>query len=234
LHATHGGIWLATAEGTRVLGRGEAISFASETPTLLLNAPMVAARLGLSELSGLDLLELYAFVHPARFVVPTPAGIARALGLEPPKEDALAAAFLRQAAAALLGRLADKDWPEREGAWTSAQSLGRLRWPWANLVAPLIDKPAQAERWLFSKLPQWDEAGPRPDPRPHRLGEEETLARLAHLVGDKAEVREGQKAYAASPAGRGRDRDRQDARLSRPGLAPRRACGRAGLGLDLH
>ena len=200
LHATHGGIWLATAEGTRVLGRGEAISFVSETPTLLLNAPMVAARLGLSELSGLDLLELYAFVHPARFAVPTPAGMARALGLEPPKEDALAAAFLREAAGALLARMGEKDWPEREGAWTSAQSLGRLRWTWAPLVAPLIAQPAQAERWLFSKLPQWDEAGPRPDPRPYRLNDEETLERLADLVGQNAEAREGQKAYAAAAA----------------------------------
>lgn len=200
LHATHGGIWLATAEGTRVLGRGEAISFVSETPTLLLNAPMVAARLGLSELSGLDLLELYAFVHPARFAVPTPAGMARALGLEPPKEDTLAAAFLREAAAALFAMLGNPNWPEREGAWTSAQSLGRMRWPWANLVAPLIDKPAQAERWLFSKLPQWEETPPRPDPRPHRLGEEETLERLANLVGRNAEAREGQKAYAAAAA----------------------------------
>jgi len=200
LHATHGGIWLATAEGTRVLGRGEAISFASETPTLLLNAPMVAARLGLSELSGLDLLELYAFVHPARFVVPTPAGMARALGLESPKEDALAAAFLREAAGALLARMGDKDWPEREGAWTSAQSLGRLRWPWASLVAPLIETPVQSERWLFSRLPQWEESGPRPDPRPYRLDEEETLARLAQLVGRDAEAREGQKAYAIAAA----------------------------------
>ena len=98
LHATHGGIWLATAEGTRVLGRGEAISRVSDTPTILLNAPLVAARLGLSELSGLDLLELYAFVHPARFAVPTPAGLARALGLEPPPDDAGAAAPPRPAA----------------------------------------------------------------------------------------------------------------------------------------
>jgi ATP-dependent DNA helicase DinG len=200
LHATHGGIWLATAEGTRALGRGEAIGFVAETPTLLLNAPMVAARLGLSELSGLDLLELYAFVHPAHFAVPTPAGLARALGLQPPKEDALAAGFLREAAAALLARLGDRDWAEREGAWTSAQSLGRLRWPWANLVAPLIDKPAQAERWLFSRLPQWEETAPRPDPRPHRLQDEETLARLADLVGGNAEARAGQKAYAVAAA----------------------------------
>jgi ATP-dependent DNA helicase DinG len=200
LHATHGGIWLATPEGTRALGRGEAIAQASETPTIVLNAPLVAARLGLSEYSGLDLLELYAFIHPARFVVPTPAGMARALGLEPPTDDGAAAAFLRAAAASLLAMLGNPHWPEREGAWTAAQALGRLRWPWANLVAPLIEKPAQAERWLFSKLPQWEEAPPRPDPRPHRLSDEETLERLAQLVGRDAEPREGQKAYAASAA----------------------------------
>jgi ATP-dependent DNA helicase DinG len=200
LHATHGGIWLATADGTRALGRGEAIAQASETPTLLLNAPLVAARLGLSELSGLDLLELFAFVHPARFAVPTPAGLARALGLAPPEGDDAAAAFLRVAAATLLETLGRADWPEREGAWTSAQSLGRLRWPWANLVAPLIAQPAQGERWLFSRLPQWEDAPPRPEPRPHRLSEAETLDQLARLVGDRAEPREGQRAYAAAAA----------------------------------
>ena len=200
LHATHGGIWLATTEGTRALGRGEAIAYASETPAIILNAPLVAARLGLSELSGLDLLELYAFVHPARFAVPTPAGMARALGLAPPADDAGAAAFLRGAATALLATLGDKDWPEREGAWTSAQSLARLRWPWANQIVPLIEKPAQAERWLFSKLPQWEEAPPRPDPRPARLEDTETLDRLTRLVGRDAEPREGQRAYAAAAA----------------------------------
>jgi len=200
LHATHGGIWLATAEGTRALGRGEAIARASETPTILLNAPLVAARLGLSELSGLDLLELYAFVHPARFAVPTPAGLARALGLAPPEDDAAAAAFLRHAADRLLATLSDPQWPEREGAWTAAQALGRLRWPWAGLVAPLIERPARGERWLFSKLPQWEDAPERPAPRPLRLGEAETLERLASLVGRDAEPREGQRAYAAAAA----------------------------------
>jgi len=79
LYATHGGIWLASPDGAvRGLGRGEAIARAAETPTILLNAPVTATRLGYGELSGLDLLELYAFVHPARFAVPTPAGLARA------------------------------------------------------------------------------------------------------------------------------------------------------------
>ena len=61
-----------------------------------MNAPLVGQRLGYPELSGLDLLELFAFLHPARFVVPTPAGLSRGLGLSPPGGDADAADAGRQ------------------------------------------------------------------------------------------------------------------------------------------
>ena len=74
LHASHAGIWIADEHGARALGRGEAIARAAETPMILLGAPLVAQRLGYPELSGLDLLELFAFVHPARFAVPTASG----------------------------------------------------------------------------------------------------------------------------------------------------------------
>jgi hypothetical protein len=111
LHATHGGIWIAERDGrVREIGRGEAIAHAAESPTILLNAPLVATRLGYGELSGLDLLELFAFVHPAQFAVPTPAGMARALGLAPPADDGAAAAFLLQAAEALLARVEAPGW----------------------------------------------------------------------------------------------------------------------------
>src|SRR5438094_7185743 len=93
LHATHAGIWLADATGeVREASRGEAISRAAETPHIILNAPLVGQRLGYPELSGLDVLELFAFVHPAQFAVPTAAGLSRALGLEPPADDAQACA----------------------------------------------------------------------------------------------------------------------------------------------
>ncbi|MFS0737811.1 ATP-dependent DNA helicase [Sphingomonas sp. 1P06PA] len=201
LHATHGGIWIAEAGAApRAAGRGEAIARAAETPVLLLNAPLVAARLGLGEVSGLDLLELYAFVHPARFAVPTPAGMARALGIDPPADDTAAAPFLQRAAARLIETLADPAWPEREGAWTSLQSLGRLRWPWAGVIGTAIARPEKAERWLFSRLPEWEEAPARPAPRPVVLTEAEATARLAMLTGHGAEPREGQVAYAAAAA----------------------------------
>lgn len=82
LHASHAGIWFATPDGqVRTVGKGEAVGRAAETPLVMLNAPLVAQRLGYAELSGLDLLELFAFVHPARFVVPTAKGLAGVLGI---------------------------------------------------------------------------------------------------------------------------------------------------------
>src|SRR6188768_3713729 len=105
IHASHAGTWLSSADGvTRAIGKGYAIVAAADTPLLILNAPLVATRLGYPDLSGLDLLELFAFVHPARFVVPTPKGLAHALGLPEPASDDAVPALLQRAAGALLER----------------------------------------------------------------------------------------------------------------------------------
>ncbi|KQU53026.1 helicase [Sphingomonas sp. Leaf339] len=197
LHASHGGIWIATADDCRPVGRGEAIRVAAETPVILLNAPLVGQRLGYAELSGLDLLELFAFLHPARFAVPTPAGLARAVDLSPPERDEDVASFLLEAAAALLA-VPDGDWAEREGAFSSAQSLTRMRWPWAPVIGPRLTKPRVDERWLFSRLPEWEEAPPRPAPRTVEIDPAAAEARLAELTGGAAEERPGQRAYAAA------------------------------------
>src|ERR1043166_7203407 len=149
LHATHAGIWLAGGDGeVREASRGEAIARAAETPHIILNAPLVGQRLGYPELPGLDLLELFAFVHPARFAVPTAAGLSRALGLEPPTGEAEAAAGLQRIAERLLSVLSDTEWREREGAWTSNATLHRLGWPWASLIGARLERPERGERML--------------------------------------------------------------------------------------
>src|SRR3954462_10804066 len=99
LHATHAGIWLTgPGGGAREASRGEAIARAAETPHIILNAPLVGQRLGYPELSGLDLLELFAFIHPARFAVPTAAGLSRAVALDAPATEPEAAAALHRSA----------------------------------------------------------------------------------------------------------------------------------------
>src|SRR3546814_11271355 len=76
IHASHIGIWLADTHGrVQRVGRGEAIAAVAAPPHLLLNATLTGDRLGFPELSGLDLLELFAFLYPERLEVPTPAGI---------------------------------------------------------------------------------------------------------------------------------------------------------------
>ena len=246
-HASHAGIWLATSDGqVRTVGKSEAVGRVAETPLIMLNAPLVAQRLGYAELSGLDLLELFAFVHPARFVVPTAKGLAGVLGIEigqtdikpllfrggeeprsgggvglvsqaqllpdrphpnpsPEEEglkisDALVAPFLLTATQKLLATLADPAWPEREGAWDAAQNLARLRWPWANVVARYLAKPEKPERWLFSKLPEWEETPPRTPPRVVALNPDAVQAQLASLVGGDAETRQGQRDFAQAAA----------------------------------
>ena len=210
IHASHSGVWLRSgsdARGwtTRGLPKGEAIVAAADTPLLMLNAPLVASRLGYPDLSGLDLLELFAFIHPARFVVPTPKGLAHALGLPEPTGDDAVPGFLSAAAGALLAHCDAPDWHEREGAWTALQSLIKQRWAWAPLLNQHITKPERGERWLFSRLPEWDEASERPQPLSVTLPAEAVRNRLAELTGagfegSAAEARPGQQAYAEAAA----------------------------------
>jgi len=196
LHATHAGIWLADITGdAREASRGEAIARAAETPHIILNALLVGQRLGYPDLSGLDLLELFAFVHPARFAVPTVAGLSRTLGAESPASEADAAVALQRIAERLLAVFDDAEWREREGAWTSNATLHRLGWGWAPLIGARLERPERGERMLFSRLKQWEEAGERPPPRTVLVDPADARARLDALTG-RIEPREGQRAMA--------------------------------------
>jgi ATP-dependent DNA helicase DinG len=210
LHASHGGIWIADDRGVRGVGKGEAIRRAAETPMILMNAPLIAQRLGYPELMGLDLLELYAFVHPARFMVPTPKGLAQGLGLDLPTDEAQAAALLRAAGQKLLKRL-EGDWPEKEGAWATVQSLARLDWPWASIILSHLNRPKTDERFIFSRLPEWEDGPHRPAPQTISISPDAVIERLENLTGAEAERRQGQRDFAVAVTQAFKPRDRRDA-----------------------
>ncbi|PKP99880.1 MAG: helicase [Alphaproteobacteria bacterium HGW-Alphaproteobacteria-13] len=224
IHASHIGIWIADAAGrARRVGRGEAIAAVAGTPHILLGAALTGDRLGYPELSGLDLLELFAFLFPARFAVPTPAGIAAAIGLPAPRSEEEIAAFLPRAAAAMLDGASAPGWPEREGAWHALQALERHRWPWAPLIRPRLAAPDSADRWLFARLPEWEEQPPRAQPRHARIDAGEVAAQLDRLTGDGAERRQGQQDYARAAATIFEPRERRD--------APQMMVAEAGTGI---
>lgn len=201
LVASHAGLWRADAAGqVSGLSRNETVRRLADTPHLLLNAPQVAARLGLADVSGLDLLELWAFVHPARFLVPSAAGLAAALGLVVPQGEAAEAGFLAAAAAALLAAARDRGWPARAGAAESLDRLSRHGWLWSTLLLDSMGSEGRAPS-LFEALPEWTDAPPRSPPRVRPLADGEVLDRLRVLAGERREPREGQKAFALAAAG---------------------------------
>jgi ATP-dependent DNA helicase DinG len=53
---------------------------------------------------------------------------------------------------------------------------------------------------LFSRLPQWEETGERPQPRTISIPAADAESRLVELTGKGSEPREGQRAMAAESA----------------------------------
>ncbi len=175
-------------------------------PPLLVHAPMTLARLGLRAVPCLDLLELFAFVMPARPVTPTPRGMALALDLEPPGNAETAAALLPDFAAELLRHLEDsRDDALNADAAGLAARMGQAGWPWARVVLSALGKPAAGPSVnamkVWRRLPEWEDAAPPPPPSAMPVLPNEARARLARMLGPNAEQRPGQADYASAAAG---------------------------------
>lgn len=99
--------WLTADGEIEELTLREAASRALAEPPLLVHAPAQSKRLGLDRIASIDALELYAFVRPAKFCVPTPRGLAQAMGMTVPHALAAEAQAVREAVAALLAELAE-------------------------------------------------------------------------------------------------------------------------------
>jgi ATP-dependent DNA helicase DinG len=174
-------------------------------PALVVHAPATFRRLGLrSPPPALDLLELFAFVLPARTVAPTPRGLALALGLRPPESLEDAASCLPDIAEALLFRLREgRSLPVNAQAAGIATRMGRAGWLWAQAV--LAELPAEAANSLdgfrpWRRLPEWEEQASPPPPSAFTVEPAEARARLAAILGPDAEQRPGQSDYADAAA----------------------------------
>ena len=76
-------LWLTTDGEVDRISPEEASRRVMAQPPLLVHMPATARRLGRGPFAAYDLLELFAFVHPARFCLPTPRGLIEAVGLLP-------------------------------------------------------------------------------------------------------------------------------------------------------
>ncbi len=206
--AGHGRAAILTTDGELLALPGAEVAALLRTlpPPLVVHGPATLRRLGLRSAPVLDVLELFAFVHPARSAVPTPRGLCVALDLDRPARSLEAeAAALPGIAAALLHRLtaAASLAPNRD-AGAIAAWMGQAGWGWAGAIAAALGEPVRrfdrSAVQVWRSLPEWEEVAPVPPPASYPVSDAEARVRLTAILGQDAEQRPSQADYAGAAA----------------------------------
>lgn len=158
-----------------------------------------------------DVLELFAFVRPAMFCLPTPTGLARALGLLRSDAPALSledeALSLFDAARSLLQALTGPRYPHKAEARRTALAMKAAGWPWAEAVLDALgDDVSDASKGgaigldIWNRLDDWEETAGPGEPGTEVVEEDEARLRLRQILGERREPRTAQADYAAAGA----------------------------------
>src|SRR5580658_10356245 len=193
-------VWLSPDGEIEALSVADARHRLETEAAMVCHASATARRLDMPGFAALDLLELFAFVRPARFCVPTPRGLATALGLAAPESLAEACVTLTTAARALLQELGQETDPN---ARAIAETAERAGWAWGPAVLaalPHTDQRRAVGLRAWQALDEWQERAPPPPPGNDPVGADEARRRLAQLLGEGAETRPQQADYAAAIA----------------------------------
>ncbi|WP_417519613.1 ATP-dependent DNA helicase [Minwuia sp.] len=208
-----GGVLLTTDGVVETLERDEAAVEIARALPLLVSMPTVARRLGVRRFAAHDLLELFAFVRPARFCLPTLDGLAAAVGV-PPAGLPPDPVRLLEIAEILLGELTRLAGPQKERAAMLAQAMAESDWPWAVPVLRVLGVPASKSRYrgldAWSQLPEPVDPAPPPPPGSEPVEPDEASDRLVAMLGAGSERRPGQFDYAARASHAFRPRERVD------------------------
>lgn len=213
-------VWLSAAGEIEEIALAEAARrLAAGPPPFVCHARAMARRLGVNAFHAYDLLELYAFTHPAEFCLPTAIGLADALALKRPGDHEAEAVLLLDAAAALLlslakQRLSAEESEAEDTALRIATVLDKAGWIWGEAVRQALSpggridpaKGAVADGGttalaVWTRLKEWQESAAQPPPNHYGVSAPEARARLAELLGAGAEARPQQADYASAVSG---------------------------------
>ncbi len=187
-------------ETVEVLPLPQAAAKARAGPApLVCHLPALVRRLDCAPFLALDALELFAFVRPAQFCVPTARGLAAIAGLEEPHTLEEQARALRECALTLLSELGRKDYPDPAEAAAVARRMADHGWSWGAAVGRALDLPeAQGRLDVWRRLPEWSDRAPPAPSGQAAVAPGEARARLAALLGAGAEPRPQQADYASA------------------------------------
>lgn len=211
--ATHSGVHVLTADGEiKAYPFTQAAQILQGQSAIVCHAPYTLKNLARLNMRCFDLLELYAFVEPIAPIVPTPHGLATALGLDLPQGPDDYLMSMVEAIPALLERLAVLSLPERIqlGKLAAAMGLRGRGWAWSESVCAALGTPYDPKAEVkmrevidWDNFPEWEDVAPMPPPDSYPVTGDESRERLNALLARKDSetvTRIAQQSYATQAA----------------------------------
>ncbi|MBI2234697.1 MAG: ATP-dependent DNA helicase [Micavibrio aeruginosavorus] len=187
----------------KILSHEQARMITHKQPVMVCHAPFTRARLGADDFFAFDVLELFAFVHPGKFCVPTPHGLAKFLGLSLPAQFDDTPIAILESAQTLLADLRAA-WPATSSAAPNQSGEKRISpleisavmglngrgWAWTPFIFSALGQNYDPEKEVMAKnalhvwrhLPAWSEEAPPPPPSHYPVTGEEARERLKNLL----------------------------------------------------
>ena len=171
-------------------------------PVIICHARVTAKLLGLDTSRSLDVLELFAFVRPAKSCLPTIPGLSAAVGQSVPltlNDDAIT---LIEVVRTLLSDIMKWSDSEKSLAHEIAAVLDHAGWVWGPSVLAALGASRQSDEAnlsplkVWSRLKRFEDQATKSQPGNLPVDPDEIQERLSHILGTDAERREVQREYA--------------------------------------
>jgi ATP-dependent DNA helicase DinG len=163
---------------------------------LVCHRASVVRRLGTDRFPAFDLLDLFAFVHPARFCLPTVRGLAAWLGLPEPKGLSAECVAMVDIAQRLLSDIAEGRADTQSDMAGLAEAMQRGGWSWGRSVMVALGASPRAGQSrafdIWRTLPEWEDEPPEGPPGQAPVTPNDARKRLAQMIAVE-------RGYAAEP-----------------------------------
>lgn len=174
-----------------------------DTGVIVCHSAFITLRLKVDAFQAMDILELWAFVYPARPVVPTISGILHTLDMYPSNDtpENMAGAIMRAITFIVESITSESGKPSVE---SMVASLGKTGWGWAKPLMhtlqmntqDFIAKPFSDGLDIWNRLPKWEKKSPPPQAGTHPVYVDDISTRLRTFLGTGAEDRPEQVALS--------------------------------------
>ncbi len=171
-------------------------------------APYIRQRLDMYEFYALDVMELFAFVHPATFCIPTPQGLCHALNLPIPDSLEDAPFSLLEAVKVLLDHIRYDALEAKAPPADIARAMGLSGkgWGWTPFILSALGEeyiaaePVNVRPLMkaLKSMEEWEDTPPKPPHSHYGVSAAEAEQRLSDLLNNgasKAEIRPQQKDF---------------------------------------